>query len=427
MTDVAEQHAALPESERAAIQRRVLRVLFLSQIFGSAGVSVAVSVGGRFVSDITNGSTWGGTSSAAVTFGGAIAGLMLSGLMRQRGRRPGLSAGYVLSILGGLTVVAGIERSSLAVFLFGSLFFGVGQGTNLLARYAAADLAIPLERAQAMSLLMFGSTFGAVLSLVLVEPLRDLGERAGFVDYSGPYLFAIALLVLAFVNTTLRLKPDPLRLAGGVSPTAKRFQVPNIAQAVSVIRESRLATLGLTSMIVAQTAMVAIMTMTPVHMKEHGHDGTSSYVIALHVVGMYGLAPLVGRLSDRRGRLNVIVLGAAVMVASTVVSAAAGARPSMLFVGLFLLGLGWSGAMISGTALLTENVPASEKVAVQGSADLLMSLSGGTAAFASGFIKQALEYHYLSMIGTVATFALLVYALRTMRSSTTSSPIATTA
>ena len=246
-------------------------------------------------------------------------------------------------------------------------------------------------------------------------------------DYSGPYLFAIALLVLAFVNTTLRLKPDPLRLAGGVSPTAKRFQVPNIAQAVSVIRESRLATLGLTSMIVAQTAMVAVMTMTPVHMKEHGHDGTSSYVIALHVVGMYGLAPLVGRLSDRRGRLNVIVLGAAVMVASTVVSAAAGARPSMLFVGLFLLGLGWSGAMISGTALLTENVPASEKVAVQGSADLLMSLSGGTAAFASGFIKQALEYHYLSMIGTVATFALLVYALRTMRSSTTSSPIATTA
>lgn len=419
MSDAALQHAALPEEERAAVQRKVLRVLFLSQVFGSAGISVAVSVGGRFVSEITNGSTWGGTSSAAVTFGGAIAGLMLSGLMRQHGRRPGLSLGYVLSILGGLTVVAGIERSSLSLFLFGSLFFGVGQGTNLLARYAAADLAVPLERAQAMSLLMFGSTFGAVLSLVLVEPLRKLGERAGFVDYSGPYLFSIALLCLAFANTTFRLKPDPLRLAGGVSKTAKRFQVPNIAQAVRVVRSSRLATLGLTSMIVSQSAMVAVMTMTPVHMKEHGHDGASSYVIALHVVGMYGLAPLVGRLSDRRGRLNIVVLGAAVMVAATVVSAAAGARPVLLFLGLFLLGLGWSGAMISGTALLTENVPASEKVSVQGSADLLMSLSGGTAAFLSGFIKQALEYHYLSIIGTVGTFALLVYALRTMRAPAT--------
>ena len=94
-------------------------------------------------------------------------------------------------------------------------------------------------------------------------------------------------------------------------------------------------------------------------------------------------------------------------------------QPVLLFLGLFLLGLGWSGAMISGTALLTENVPASEKVSVQGSADLLMSLSGGTAAFLSGFIKQALEYHYLSIIGTVGTFALLVYALRTMRAPAT--------
>ena len=168
-------------------------------------------------------------------------------------------------------------------------------------------------------------------------------------------------------------------------------------------------------MIVSQTAMVAVMTMTPVHMKEHGHDGTSSYVIALHVVGMYGLAPLIGRLSDRRGRLQVVIGGASIMVVATMISAAAGARPVLLFIGLFLLGLGWSGAMISGTALLTENVPLAEKVGVQGSADLLMSLSGGTAAFLSGFIKQALEYHYLSMIGTAGAFALLLYAMRTMR------------
>ena len=427
MTDAAEQHAALPEAERAAIQRKVLRVLFLSQIFGSAGVSVAVSVGGRFVSEITNGSTWGGTSSAAVTFGGAIAGLMLSGLMRQHGRRPGLSAGYVLSILGGIAVVAGIELSSLSIFLVGSLFFGVGQGTNLLARYAAADLAVPLERAQAMSMLMFGSTFGAVLSLVLVEPLRNLAVRAGMVNYSGPYVFAIALLCLSFINTTVRLKPDPLKLAGGVSKSAKRFQVPNIGQAVRVVRTSRLATLGLSSMIVSQTAMVAVMTMTPVHMKEHGHDGTSSYVIALHVVGMYGLAPLIGRLSDRRGRLQVVIGGASIMVVATIISAAAGARPVLLFIGLFLLGLGWSGAMISGTALLTENVPLAEKVGVQGSADLLMSLSGGTAAFLSGFIKQALEYHYLSMIGTAGAFALLLYAMRTMRAIRASSASAANA
>ncbi len=419
--------ATLSEPERKALQRKVLRVLMVSQTMGSAGVSVAVSVGGRFVSEITGGSRWGGSSSAAVTFGGAVAGLALSGLMRQRGRRPGLTAGYLLSMFGGLVVVVGIEARSLIVFLFGSVFFGVGQGTNLLARYAAADLTLPTERAQAMSLLMFGSTFGAVLSLVLVEPLRDVAAGIGLEEFSGPYLFAVALLVIALLNTGLRLHPDPLKVAGGVSANAKRFQLPNIGHAVRVVRRSPLATLGLTSMIVGQTAMVAVMTMTPIHMKEHGHDKVSSLVIALHVVGMYGFAPFVGRLSDRGfrrsvgsaqqgwGRLQTVLAGAAVMVLATITSAAAGARPSVLFVGLFLLGLGWSGTMISGTALVTDNVPADEKVGVQGSADLLMSLSGGSAAFLSGFIKQALEYHYLSIIGTSGTAALLLYTLRTLR------------
>jgi MFS family permease len=407
--------ANLSEPERKALQQKTLRTLMISQTMGSAGVSVAVSVGGRFVSQITGGSRWGGSSSAAVTFGGAIAGLALSGLMRQKGRRPGLTAGYVLSLLGGLVVVLGIEQKSLFIFLFGSLFFGVGQGTNLLARYAAADLTLPSERAQAMSLLMFGSTFGAVLSLVLIEPLRTQAARVGLEEFSGPYLFAVALLIIALLNTGLRLHPDPLKVAGGVSSTAKRFQLPNAGHAIHVVRQSRLATLGLTSMIVSQTAMVAVMTMTPIHMKEHGHDKVSSLVIALHVVGMYGFAPIVGRLSDRWGRLQVVLAGAAVMVFATITSAAAGARPSVLFIGLFLLGVGWSGAMISGTALVTDNVPASEKVGVQGSADLLMSLSGGSAAFLSGLVKQALEYHYLSILGTIGTAALVLYALRTLR------------
>jgi MFS family permease len=407
--------ANLSEPERKALQQKTLRILMVSQTMGSAGVSVAVSVGGRFVSQITGGSRWGGSSSAAVTFGGAIAGLALSGLMRQKGRRPGLTAGYVLSLLGGLVVVLGIEQKSLFIFLFGSLFFGVGQGTNLLARYAAADLTLPNERAQAMSLLMFGSTFGAVLSLVLIEPLRTLAARVGLEEFSGPYLFAVALLIIALLNTGLRLHPDPLKVAGGVSSTAKRFQLPNVGHAIHVVRQSRLATLGLTSMIVSQTAMVAVMTMTPIHMKEHGHDKVSSLVIALHVVGMYGFAPIVGRLSDRWGRLQVVLAGATVMVFATITSAAAGARPAVLFIGLFLLGVGWSGAMISGTALVTDNVPASEKVGVQGSADLLMSLSGGSAAFLSGLVKQALEYHYLSILGTIGTAALVLYALRTLR------------
>jgi MFS family permease len=412
----------MSEPERISLQRRTLQVLFTGQVLGSAGISVAVSVGGRFLGGQLNGSRWAGSSSAMVTLGGAVAGLLLSGIMRARGRRPGLTIGYILSLLGGLIVVLGIEMSSVAVFLFGSLFFGVGQGTNLLARYAAADLTLPAERAQAMSTLMFGSTFGAVLSLVLVEPLRQLATSVGLVDFSGPYLFAILLLVGAIINTATRLHPDPLVVAGGVTPGKARITIPRVGHALSVVRQNRLATLGFISMVVSQTAMVAVMTMTPLHMREHGHDGTSSYVIALHVVGMYGFAPLVGRLSDRWGRLRTILLGATVMVLATSVSAAAGTEPPLLFAGLFLLGLGWSASMISGTALVTDNVPLNEKVGVQGSVDLVMSVAGGLAAFSSGFIKDMLAYHTLSLIGGAMAAALLLFALATLRANITINP-----
>ena len=116
--------------------------------------------------------------------------------------------------------------------------------------------------------------------------------------------------------------------------------------------------------------MVAVMTMTPLHMKDHGQADLSAFVIALHIVGMYGLAPVVGIAADRAGRVRVIQGGAAVLGLGTLVSVLAGYHPVLIFAGLFLLGLGWSCGLIGGSTLLTESVPVHDRVAVQGAADL---------------------------------------------------------
>ena len=402
--------------ERAALQRRTLRVLIASQMAGSAGVSVAVTVGGPIVKEMLGSDTFAGAASACVTLGGAAAGLMLSALMRRRGRRPGLLRGYLVALAGGLVTIAGAEQRSLLLFLVGLVFFGVGQGTNLLARYAAADLALPEHRSRAISLLLFGSTFGAVAAQVLVGWCEDLAERAGLWRYSGPFVFAVLLLIVAAVNTAVRLRPDPLVVAGGVDPDDPGPRIPPVSDAVRIIRAHSMSRLALAAMMISQGAMVAVMTMTPIHMRDHGRSGQlTGFVIALHVCGMYAFAPLVGRLADSWGRVHVILTGAAVLLLGTVVSAVAGPRPSVLFLGLFLIGLGWSGGMIGGTALLVESVPTAQRVTVQGSADLLMSLCGGAAGFASGFVKRALGYHMLSTLGSVAAITLLVVALRTVR------------
>ena len=83
-----------------------------------------------------------------------------------------------------------------------------------------------------------------------------------------------------------------------------------------------------------------------------------------------------------------------------------------LFIGLFLLGVGWSVALIAGSALLTESLPESERVAAQGLADVLMSLLGATAAFASGFVKTLVGYEWLANFATAAAVLILIGAVR---------------
>jgi MFS family permease len=165
-------------------------------------------------------------------------------------------------------------------------------------------------------------------------------------------------------------------------------------------------------MVISQVVMVGVMTMVPLHMEDHGHSiELVGAVLASHIAGMYAFAPLIGRASDRYGRVPLIAIGAVVLIASCVVSALAGPLPSLLFASQFLLGVGWSFGLVAGSALLSERIATAERVRVQGVADLCMSACGGIAGFGSGFVKHALGFHMLANLGTLAAGALLLTAL----------------
>ena len=96
----------------------------------------------------------------------------------------------------------------------------------------------------------------------------------------------------------------------------------------------------------------------------------------------------------------------------------AGYHPVLIFVGLFLLGLGWSCGLIGGSTLLTESVPVADRVAVQGSADLVMGVCGALGAIASGVIKAELGFHMLANAATIAAAVLLAVSLGARRRPT---------
>ena len=395
----------------AAIQRRTLRTLTLGQVVGAAALSSSVTVGAFVVQEILGNETpWGGIATATTTVGTAVMAQVLSRYMMRKGRRPGLQSGYALATVGALVAAVGAESQTLVVFLLGLFLFGNGQAANLLARYTATDLAHPDERGRAMSRIVFASTFGAVFAPMLIGPAEAAGENwFGLHKYTGPWLLSATVLFLAFCNISLQLRPDPLVVSGGIRLKSDA-KLPSISQALRIIMASSTGRLALGSMVVSQAAMVAIMTMTPVHMKLHGHEGISQFVVSLHIAGMYAFSPFVGRYADRKGTIAAVYVGSITLVAATVLSAVSGESAIILFPALWLLGIGWNFGLIGGSSMLLESVSDDQRVTVQGSADLMMSFCGGMAGLSSGFIRRAVGYHMLSVAGLILVGLLLAYA-----------------
>ncbi len=398
-------------NEIAVIQKRTLRVLVLSQMTGSAALAAAVTVGAFVIQDILGQATaWGGIASATVTMGTAFMSQILARLMNIRGRRNGLQTGYLLAILGGFVAGYGAETKTLWIFMIGLFIFGNGQASNLLSRYAATDLATFDERGRAMSRILFASTFGAVFGPLLIKPAEQAGmDWFGWGQYTGPWVFSGVFFLTSLINTTLRLKPDPLEVAGRLNRQSEVGAPSRLfSDAIRAIRGSSNAKIAVLSMVISQMAMVAVMTMTPVHLKLHGHESVSAYIISLHVAGMYAFSPLVGRFADRRGRLSTIQFGAVVLMCATLLSSLAGGSPLLLYPALWMLGVGWSFGLIGGSSLLVDSIDQQIRVRVQGAADLTMSFCGGLAGFSSGFIRKAVGYHVLSNFGMLLAGVLLV-------------------
>lgn len=402
---------AAPPVQREHLQRRTLVSLRLSQVPGQAAIAASVAVATLLASELLGSDRWAGSAGAAMTIGSALLAVPLAAQMQRRGRRPGLSAAYGLAALGAVLAAFAGQQAMFALLLVALFLFGAGQAANLQARFVATDLAAPTQRARAIAAIVWVGTLGAVIGPLVTPWARAVARTLGLDELVGPYVLAAGLFSIAALVVVVRLRPDPLVVAGGVDPSVRAGNpLRNVSASLQLIGRSPFAVLGIAVMAGSQAAMVAVMTMTPPHMKDHGHAGLSAVVIAVHIFGMYGFAPVIGRFVDRVGGVRAAQVGVVVLGSGTVGSVIAGYAPALMFIGLFLLGIGWSIGLIAGTSLLTGGVPEHGRVMAQGTSDLLMSLCGAVAAFASGFVKDSFGFHLLANLATFLAAVLLVYA-----------------
>ncbi len=406
--------------EPQAIQRRVVGVLMATNAFGYAAFVAVVAIAGLLASEMTGGDTLAGIPSAAATMGTAIAATPLALRSKRRGRRSGLRLGYLIGLSGAALGLLGGQTELFWLFVLAMAIFGVGNASNLQNRFTAADLATEEKRASSIAMVVWVGTLGAVIGAPMSVWVNRRGLELGMADWVSPMALGLIGFTLAASVVGVFLRPDPLEVAGGLNPDAERARPLREARRSSVaVWASPQARLAIGAMALSQMAMVAVMTMTPLHMRDHGHAELSTLVISVHVLGMFGFAPLIGRWADRMGRVKALWVGAATLGLGTFASVTAGYVPGLIFLGLFLLGLGWSFALIAGSALLTESLPVSERVGAQGLADVTMSLLGAVAAFSSGMVKEAAGYHWLANFGTLTAILIFFAAIRVARHRTT--------
>ena len=171
------------------------------------------------------------------------------------------------------------------------------------------------------------------------------------------------------------------------------------------------ALLGTGGIALSHLVMVGLMSMTPVHMDRGGATlQLVGLVISLHVAGMYALSPLFGWLADHAGRLRVLVLAALLLISSAVFCTIAGHRTGLLATGLVLLGLGWSAALVAGSALVTESIPQAVRPGAQGVVDTVMNLSGAAGGIVAGLVVTSASFAVLGLATAVLITPYLLFA-----------------
>jgi MFS family permease len=349
----------------------------------------------------------------------ALSALPVGRAMDRFGRVPVIAGGFVLGSVGCVVTAGGTHWDSGIAVVAGFLLIGASGAVTLLIRAAAGDMYPPEQRARGISLVLFGAVFGAILGPAVFGPLFS-GKDVAVSTLTVPWLAAAGMSLVACA-LVLTVRPDPKVIAERLNAGLERPVPTTSAPLSEIVRRSGVLPAMLAA-VASFGVMVSVMNLTGYVVVDHHHHAQGSVfpIIGAHVLGMYGLVLVIGRLIDRVGRAPALGGGLAVMAVSCVALMWVESVP-MTAVLLFGLGLGWSLSFVSATALLADATGPAERGKLLGLTDLVSGLTGASLALLGGVALDALGVTALAIGATMLALAPAVFLARLRPAARTAS------
>lgn len=404
--DLVKSYINNPEKQRK-LYKQTLIIVVISQIFGGAGLAAGITVGALLAEQMLGTSAFAGVPAALFTLGSAGAALAVGRLSNRFGRRMGLATGFITGGIGAVGVVIAAVINSVVLLFISLLIYGAGTATNLQARYAGTDLATKKQRGTSVSIAMFSTTFGAVAGPNLVDVMGNFALSIGVPELAGPFILSAVAFILAGLFLFVFLRPDPFIIALKINEHKQVTEQGETPESNQI--DKKVIITGAIIMVLTQIVMLAIMTMTPVHMGDHGHSLRAiGLVIGFHIAAMYLPSPLTGILVDKLGRTTMAIASGITLLAAGILAALApGESLFLINIALILLGLGWNFGLISGTALIVDSTEPSTRAKTQGTVDVFIALGGASGSAMSGMVVAGSSFETLAIIGGILSLILV--------------------
>jgi predicted MFS family arabinose efflux permease len=382
-----------PDIDRLA--RRNALVLAVTQAFAGANNTVIVTTGGIVGAMLAPDRSLATVPITMMVLGMWLGTLPLGALAHTLGRRNALQIATVFGMLAGLISCAAVLQGSFVLLLLGAFSGGLYAAGHQSYRFAATDTASETFRPKAVSWVLAGGVFAALLGPQLIIFTKDLWP---------PYLFAAtfigqsAFAVLSGLTLLLVRIPRPVaaKNAGSGRPLSMLARQPAFVVAAL-------------SGIASYSMMNMVMTSAPLAMVDCGISVTTATLgLQWHVLAMFAPSFFTGALIVRYGVERVTLVGFALIIVSALIGMA-GITVAHFWIGLILLGLGWNFSFIGATTMVTRCHRPEEGKKVQAFNDFLVFGSMAVGSAASGVMLDSFGWFMVN--GMVLPIVLTAVAL----------------